>query len=280
MRIPPEVPEFDDRFAGPPRKALKARRKAENIADIRTGYFCDCSGCGGHVAGDTPDWLANPQAKDMAQCLQVCCKQLPCGPLARDTMDGHFTVDYPFLKAACLHEAWEAGLVDMTWKCWACFARSLGSDYTHVSGVFHATHYTETFIARRIEMSKRTDASRSKHAKVAVADDYSLQNVEVFRARRLWSVFSDERTRNPPSMEQPPPDSSDDGDTDGGDSADGFQPPWPYNQAEFMAALGPAVPLKHEGSSYGASSSSGPIKNEDSSGGASSSLHRPLDKPD
>ena len=164
VRVPSSVRDLDLRFVGGHKK--NARRLARDI-NVRAGYFCDCSSSNCRLAeysawsdlgddADTDDFSISPTSIN-----HRCCRTLSWRPLPRIQEDGHFEFVYPTLKSTELKDAWERGVVNMRWKCWACLAHSMGTSYLALATIQHDSQFTEVRIASLFRQTKQIAEMRT-----------------------------------------------------------------------------------------------------------------------
>ena len=167
VRFPQTLQENDIRFD------LHPPAGKETLATH--GYFCDCDGfcCVPHFNGQRTDSEEDVQPfstyewNDMPQFLRVCCKRLPFNPLPRNKADGHFVELHERIQKKFFRDAWESGVANMSWKCWACLAHSHGSDYDTISVVAHAAQWTPEVIQQKIRQRKKHQGITIMAARVA-----------------------------------------------------------------------------------------------------------------
>ena len=156
------------------------------------GYFCDCDGvsCVPHFNGQRTDSeedlepFSTFQWGDMPLFLSVCCKKLPFNPLPRSKADGHFTVLHEKIQKKYTREAWETGVADMRWKCWACLAHSHGSDYDTMCEIANVAKWTPDAIEQRIRQRMRHERGQW------ISEEwYEHESIEQARQKRLYNLL-------------------------------------------------------------------------------------------
>ena len=169
VRYPQTVRDFDIRFGADDEKAKK---NAAWYAYQETGFFCDCDGqhCWPYFSGERLEDRKDEslptdlRREDMPRLLRTCCQKLPFGPLPRKRDDGHWQVLHPTLQKKYYKEAWEDGIADFTWKCWACLAHGFGVDYDELSATAFENNCTEGFKKRR--SNNRMDIERGREKRL------------------------------------------------------------------------------------------------------------------
>jgi len=151
---------------------------------ITAGRFCDCEGCDDvQPGGDANVFdICKVSRADAPSLLRVCCQKFGVPNLARRFDDGHFSKEYRSLKATSLREAWAVGVVNLTWKCWACHAHSLGTDYETLV----ASQYASRFGAAWCEHRRKEEKRQKLEPKPAP----KAPEIESERAQRLWDALT------------------------------------------------------------------------------------------
>ena len=94
----------------------KRKQFAQLSVSLPAGRFCDCTGCEGSVHDGSFD-LSNYTESDAPSLLRACRRNFGDLQRSRRWDDGHLDKADPRVKSVCLREAWESGLIDLTWRC-------------------------------------------------------------------------------------------------------------------------------------------------------------------
>ena len=131
--------------------------------------------------------LSSVQQQDVPRLLRMCCKKLPFGPLPRNKEDGHFQTLHPKLQRKYYKQAWESGIADMTWKCWACLAHSQSLDYETLADIHYGSKFNANFKRQRIEQIERHLPGAP--SRETLERNYTREAVERARVQRLRDLL-------------------------------------------------------------------------------------------
>ena len=83
-------------------------------------------------------------------------------------------------------EAWETGIADMRWKCWACLAHSHNSDYETMCEIAAKAQWTPAAVEQRTTQRRKYDPNYKKGSETW---RYQPGEVERARRKRLWDLM-------------------------------------------------------------------------------------------